>query len=172
MRENKDSRLYSLVYGKPCAINVDPIEKKTFFHFYNTNAYDSVKILKLLDGVIDIYMPDAKYSNDKIAVKYSAAPNYFEIMKSAIKEMHRQVGDLKIDKERVTARCLLVRHLVLPENLADTKEIVEFLAKEISQNTFINIMDQYRPCYGVYQEQSLSRPITQEEYLKALDFAH
>ena len=98
---------------------------------YNTNAYDSVEVLKLLDGIIDIYMPDAKYSDDKIALKYSNAPRYYATMKKAIKEMKAQVGDLAINKEGVAVKGLLVRHLVLPNNLAGTEKIVKFFAKEI-----------------------------------------
>lgn len=131
---------------------------------YNTNTYDSVKILKLLDGIIDIYMPDAKYSDDKIALKYSSAPNYFSIMKSAIKEMHRQVGDLVLDERGIATKGLLVRHLVLPNNLAGSEKIFQFLAKEISQNTFINIMEQYFPCYQAFQYPELARRITKEEF--------
>ena len=138
---------------------------------YNTNAYDSVETLKLLDGIVDIYMPDAKYSDDKIALKYSNAPKYYEIMKKAIKEMYRQVGDLMINKEGIAVRGLLVRHLVLPNNLAGTEEIVEFLAKEISQNTFLNIMDQYYPYFKANQYSELSRRITNEEYLQAVNLA-
>jgi len=138
---------------------------------YNTNSYDSVEVLKLLEGIIDIYMPDAKYSDDKIALKYSNCKNYFKIMKKAIKEMHRQVGDLIIDENGVAKQGLLVRHLVLPNNLAGSEKIFEFLAKEISKNTFINIMDQYRPCYQAYQHPELSRQITQKEYQKVIDLA-
>jgi len=137
---------------------------------YNTNSYDSVEVLKLLEGVIDIYLPDAKYSNDKIALKYSKCKNYFKIMKEAIKEMHRQVGDLIIDKG-IAKQGLLVRHLVLPNNLAGSEKIFEFLAKEISKNTFLNIMDQYRPCYQAYQHPELSRQITNKEYQNVINLA-
>jgi len=151
---------------------------------YNTNAYDSVEVLKLLDGIVDIYMPDVKYSDNKIALKYSNAPRYYEIMKDAIKEMYRQVGDLMINEEGIAVKGLLVRHLVLPNNLAGTEKIVEFLAKEISQNTFLNVMDQYYPYFKVYppkfcgtkfrrtsQFPELSRRITDEEYLRAINLA-
>ncbi len=138
---------------------------------YNTNAYDSILTLKLLDGVIDIYMPDAKYSDAKIALKYSNAPNYFEVMKAAIKEMQRQVGDLIINNEGITTKGLLVRHLVLPNNLAGTKKIVEFLAKEISQNTFLNLMAQYYPYFKASQYPELSRRISQKEYEAAINLA-
>mgnify|MGYP003879531977 CR=1 FL=1 len=135
---------------------------------YNTNAYDSVKTLKLLDGIFDIYMPDAKYSDDKIATKYSSAPNYFEIIKKTIKEMHRQVGDLVISEEGIAVRGLIVRHLVLPNNLAGSEKIFEFISKEISKNTFINIMDQYWPAYKAHQYPELSRRISEEEFQEAI----
>jgi putative pyruvate formate lyase activating enzyme len=138
---------------------------------YNTNAYDLVEVLKLLDGIIDIYMPDAKYSDDKIALKYSGVSNYFEIMKKAIKEMHRQVGDLIINKQGIATRGLLVRHLVLPNNLAGTEKIVNFITKEISKNTFINIMDQYYPCFKAFEYPELSRRISQKEYQEAINLA-
>jgi len=137
---------------------------------YNSNAYDSVETLKLLDGIIDTYLPDAKYSDDEIALKYSSAPNYFEIMKKALKEMHRQVGDLEI-KNGIAVRGLLIRHLVLPDNLAGTEKIMKFLAEEISKNTFVNIMDQYRPCYKAFSYPELSRGITFKEYQEAINLA-
>ncbi len=138
---------------------------------YNSNAYDSVEVLKMLDGIIDIYMPDLKYSDNKIALKYSNASKYFETMKAAIKEMYRQVGDLIIDDKGIVIKGLLVRHLVLPNNLAGTKEIVKFLAEEISKNTFLNIMDQYWPTWKVFQYPELSRRITKREFQEAINEA-
>ena len=151
---------------------------------YNTNTYDSVEILKLLDGIVDIYMPDTKYSDDRIAFKYSDAlyppefceakfrrAGYFEIMKKAIKEMHRQVGDLVLDKNGIAIKGLLVRHLVLPNNIAGSAKIFDFLSKEISKNTFLNIMDQYRPCFKAKDFPELNRPITRGEYSKAIELA-
>lgn len=138
---------------------------------YNTSSYDSVEVLKLLNGVVDIYMPDARYSDDKIALKYSNAPNYFEIMKKAIKEMHRQVSDLILDKDGIAIKGLIVRHLVLPNNLAGSKKIFEFIAKEVSKNTFLNIMDQYYPCFKAFQFPELSRRITDKEYQEAIKLA-
>jgi putative pyruvate formate lyase activating enzyme len=138
---------------------------------YNTNSYDSVEVLKLLDGIFDIYLPDAKYSDDEIAKKYSNAPNYFEITKSAIKEMYRQVGDLVVNEEEIAVRGLIVRHLVLPNGLAGSEKIFEFIAKEISKDTFINIMDQYWPAYKAHQYPELSRRITNEEFQEAINLA-
>jgi putative pyruvate formate lyase activating enzyme len=157
---------------------------------YNTSSYDSLEVLKLIDGIFDIYLPDAKYSDNKIAQRYSNAPNYFEIMKSAIKEMHRQVGDLIISNlksqnskpklksqnfdnipEEVALRGLIVRHLVLPNNLAGSEKIFEFIANEVSKNTFLNIMDQYWPAYKAHQYPELSRRITKEEFEDAINLA-
>lgn len=138
---------------------------------YNTGGYDSVETLKLLDGIVDIYMPDFKYSDGRIAEKYSSTPKYPQIVKEAIKEMHRQVGDLIIDKDGIAKRGLLVRHLVLPEDIAGTKEVMEFLAKEISKDTFVNVMDQYRPCFKAKDYPPLDRRITYQEYQRARKLA-
>jgi putative pyruvate formate lyase activating enzyme len=138
---------------------------------YNTSSYDSLEVIKLLDGIIDIYLPDARYSDDKIALKYSNAPNYFEIMKAVIKEMHRQVGDLIVNEEGIAIRGLIIRHLVLPNGLAGSEKIFEFIAKEVSKNTFLNIMDQYWPAYKAHQYPELSRRITKEEFQEAINLA-
>jgi len=138
---------------------------------YNTGGYDSVEILKLLDGVIDIYMPDIKYSDDKIARKYSLVPNYWQKVRPAVKEMHRQVGDLVIDKNGLAVRGLLVRHLVLPGGLAGTEKVMKFLAREISKDTYVNIMDQYYPSNKAHHYPELSRRITSEEYTEAVKIA-
>jgi len=138
---------------------------------YNTNAYDSIKVLKIINGIFDIYMPDAKYSDDEIAKKYSNAPNYFEIMKKAIKEMHRQVGDLVVNEEGIAVRGLIIRHLILPNGLAGSEKIFEFISKEISKNTFLNIMDQYWPAYKAHQYSELARRITNEEFQEAINLA-
>jgi len=138
---------------------------------YNSNAYDLVETLKLLDGIIDIYMPDAKYSDNKIALKYSNAPNYFEIIKKTIKEMHRQVGDLIINDEGIAVKGLLVRHLILPNNLAGTKKIFEFLAKEISKKSFVNILSQYYPCWKAEEFPEINRRTTKKELEEAINYA-
>lgn len=136
---------------------------------YNSGGYDSVETLRLLDGIIDIYMPDAKYGSDEMAIRYSNAPGYVGVMKAAIREMHRQVGDLVIENG-IAVKGLLVRHLVLPNNLAGTEEVVRFIS-ELSKNTYINIMDQYRPEYKADQYTELSRRITLSEYREALRLA-
>ncbi len=138
---------------------------------YNTGGYDSVETLKILDGIIDIYMPDFKYGDSDMARRYSSAPDYTEVAKAAIKEMHRQVGDLVIDERGVAVRGLIVRHLVLPEGMAGTREVMRFISKEISPDTYINIMDQYRPCYMASKFPPLDRRITSEEYEEGLRMA-
>jgi len=138
---------------------------------YNTGGYDSLAALKLLDGVIDIYMPDMKYANPQAALKYSKARDYPKFNQLAMVEMHRQVGDLQLDDHGIARRGLLVRHLILPNGLAGTKEIVRFLAESISRDTYLNLMDQYRPCYKAHLFPQLNRPITAHEYDEAVRFA-
>jgi putative pyruvate formate lyase activating enzyme len=138
---------------------------------YNCGGYESVETLELLDGVIDIYMPDAKYSDDAVSTALCDAPDYWDVCRAALKEMHRQVGDLQIDARGIATRGLLVRHLVLPEGLAGTFEVMRFLAQEISENTYVNIMEQYRPCYRANEDARLRRRITMEEFAEALEEA-
>lgn len=135
---------------------------------YNTGGYEKVETLKLLDGVIDIYMPDARYADAKIAFKYSSAPNYPQVNREALKEMHRQVGDLVMDEDGIAVKGMIVRHLVLPERLAGTKETLHFIAKEISPNTYISLMDQYFPAYKACENPPLDRRITASEYRQAI----
>jgi len=138
---------------------------------YNTGGYDSMEMLTLLDGVIDIYMPDMKYADNKIGHRYSKIPHYPEVNQAAVKEMHRQVGDLQINERSVATRGLLVRHLILPNNLAGSDQIVQFLAEEISTHTYLNLMDQYRPEFRAHHLPELNRPITRQEYQQAVDWA-
>ncbi len=137
---------------------------------YNTGGYDKTKTLKLLDGIVDIYMPDMKYSDSKIGKKYSLVDNYWRINKKAVKEMHRQVGDLVIDKNGIAQKGLLIRHLVLPGDLAGTKKIMKFLAS-LSKDTYINIMDQYHPTNKANQYPEINRRILPEEFEKAIKIA-
>lgn len=138
---------------------------------YNCGGYESVEALKILDGIVDIYMPDLKYSDPGMAMKYSQAGDYPEKAMAAIKEMHRQVGDLEMDKNGIAVRGLLVRHLVLPEGVAGTMGVARFIADEISKNTYINIMDQYHPCFEAANHPSLDRRITAGEYEEAVKMA-
>jgi putative pyruvate formate lyase activating enzyme len=135
---------------------------------YNTGGYDSLEALALLDGVIDIYMPDMKYGDSQSARKYSRIQKYWEHNRAAVREMHRQVGDLKMDDRGIAVRGLLVRHLVLPGDLAGTDKVMAFLAEEISKETYLNLMDQYRPCYRAHDLPPLDRPLTRDEYKRAV----
>ena len=137
---------------------------------YNCGGYESLHAIKLLKGVVDIYMPDFKYIDPEMAKKYSYAEDYPEAAKTAVKEMYRQVGDLIIDNG-VARRGLLVRHLVLPDRIAGTAGVVKFIAEEISKDTYINIMDQYHPCYKAFDNPPLDRRITNREYKDALRIA-
>lgn len=138
---------------------------------YNTGGYDSVKTLELLDGLFDIYMPDFKYGDTQIAEKYSQAKDYPEKARLAILEMHRQVGDLILDDRHIAVKGLLVRHLVLPSGLAGTRDIMRFLAAEVSPMTYVNIMAQYYPCGDIPPGSPLFRRITQKEYDQAIEIA-
>jgi putative pyruvate formate lyase activating enzyme len=138
---------------------------------YNTGGFDSPQALALLDGVVDIYMPDMKYADSEVARRYSGVHGYAEVNRAAVLEMHRQAGDLVLDERGIARRGLLVRHLVLPENLAGTDRILTFLAEKVSLDTYLNIMDQYRPCYCADRHPPLDRRITAEEYAIALRWA-
>jgi putative pyruvate formate lyase activating enzyme len=138
---------------------------------YNTGGYDSMEMLELLDGVIDIYMPDMKYADGEVGRRYSKVADYVRVNQAAVREMHRQVGDLKINDLGLAVRGLLVRHLVLPEGLAGTQDIVRFLADEISPHTYLNVMDQYRPAYKAHHFPQLNRRISSQEYQSAIQMA-
>ncbi|NPV86332.1 MAG: radical SAM protein [Anaerolineae bacterium] len=138
---------------------------------YNSGGYDSVKTLQLLEGIFDIYMPDMKYADEQTARRYSKIPNYPHINQAAIREMYRQVGDLVIDEDGIAQRGLLVRHLVLPNNLAGSRQIFEFLAQEVSKNTYLNVMAQYHPAYYAHHYPELNRGITTTEYQNAIQIA-
>jgi putative pyruvate formate lyase activating enzyme len=138
---------------------------------FNTGGYDSLESLELLDGIVDIYMPDMKFADSGHAKKYSRAQDYPQVNRVAVKEMHRQVGDLQIDENGLATRGLLVRHLVLPRSLAGTRQIVQFLADEISRNTYLNLMVQYHPAYNANRFPELNRCITASEYNAAIQIA-
>ncbi len=137
---------------------------------YNCGGYESVEVLKLLSGIVDIYMPDIKYMDDEVALKLSKVKDYSKVVREAVKEMHRQVGDLVIEGG-IARRGLLVRHLVLPGGLSQTEEVIKFVAEEISKNTYFNLMDQYRPCGDAWKYPPLDRKITEEEWREALRWA-
>lgn len=136
---------------------------------WNCGGYESIEALRLLEGIVDIYMPDIKYGEEAPARRYSAAPDYFEVAKAAVSEMHRQVGDLVIE-DGVAVRGLLIRHLILPNGLAGSRKILQFIAG-LSRNSYVNIMDQYYPCYKAFDYPELSRRITLEEYDEVIALA-
>jgi len=138
---------------------------------YNSGGYDRKETLALLDGIFDIYMPDFKFGGDEWADRFCNVPDYGEVARAAIKEMHRQVGDLVVDDDGVGLRGLIVRHLVMPDNVAGTREVMEFLSEEISPNTYVNVMDQYRPCGKADQDEFINRRITGQEFRDAVDSA-
>jgi putative pyruvate formate lyase activating enzyme len=139
---------------------------------YNTGGYDAVETLQLLDGIVDIYMPDMKYSDERTAERLSGIKDYPQVNRAAVREMHRQVGDLQVDEQGVAQRGLLVRHLVLPNRLAGTEEVVRFLAQEVSTNTYLNIMAQYHPCHKAFDIPQLARPVNRQKLTEAIDLAH
>ena len=138
---------------------------------YNTGGYDSAQALALLDGIIDIYMPDMKYGDSTLARRYSKVRDYVEVNRAAVKEMHRQVGDLQLDADGIARRGLLVRHLVLPDNIAGTQQVLAFLAGEISPATYLNLMHQYYPCYRAADYPALRRRLSDAEFRDALQLA-
>jgi putative pyruvate formate lyase activating enzyme len=145
---------------------------------YNSGGYDLPGTIRLLDGVFDIYMPDAKYGSDDVALALSGAPDYTRFMKESLREMHRQTGDLVIEGG-IARSGLIIRHLVLPENLAGTEAVMEFIAEELSPDSYVNIMDQYQWPGGILYKRveripllkKMLRRITEEEYAYAVECA-
>jgi len=138
---------------------------------YNTGGYDSLRTLALLDSVVDVYMPDMKYAAAGVGRRFSKVADYPTVNQAAVREMQRQVGDLTMDERGIARRGLLVRHLVLPEGLAGTTEIVEFLRDQVSPDTYINVMAQYRPCFHAHEMPPLDRPVNRAEYARAVRLA-
>jgi putative pyruvate formate lyase activating enzyme len=139
---------------------------------YNTSGYERLEIVKLLDGIVDIYLPDMKYMDSDQAAKYSAgASDYPEITKKAIIEMHRQVGEHVTDKRGIALRGLMIRHLVMPNRVAGSEKFVKWVAEALPKSTYVNIMPQYRVEYKAYEYPEISRGITVEEFLEAMDWA-
>jgi putative pyruvate formate lyase activating enzyme len=142
---------------------------------FNSGGYDLPETIRLLDGVFDIYMPDAKYGDDGIALALSDAPEYTRFNRESLREMHRQVGDLVIEGG-IARKGLIIRHLVLPEDLAGTRPVMEFIATEISPDSYVNIMDQYHPMWKVLEDghplyPRLRRRITPKEFRQAVEWA-
>jgi putative pyruvate formate lyase activating enzyme len=138
---------------------------------FNTGSYDRVSTLKLLEGVFDIYMPDFKFWDPQIAENACQAPNYPEVARRALLEMHRQVGDLVLDEAGIARRGLVIRHLVLPDGLAGTREIMRFIARRLSRNSYVNIMSQYRPCGRAAEVEGLNSQLAAKDYRMAVQSA-
>lgn len=138
---------------------------------YNTSSYEKVSSLKLLDGLIDIYLPDLKYYDDWYSIKYSKAPNYFNIAIDAIEEMYRQVGNVVYDKNGIMKKGIIVRHLMLPGRGDDSKKIIEYLHLTYGNNIFISIMNQYTPLKQVKEIDELNKKVSDEEYSKLINYA-
>jgi putative pyruvate formate lyase activating enzyme len=138
---------------------------------YNCGGYESLEVIKLLDNIVDIYMPDAKFAESQVARKYCDAPDYPVVCQQALREMHRQVGVLRTNRSGIAKRGVLIRHLVMPEGLAGTEQVMKFIAEELSTDSYVNIMMQYHPQYKASEYPELSRRITQEEFQDALAIA-
>jgi putative pyruvate formate lyase activating enzyme len=139
---------------------------------YNTSGYESLGMIKLLDGIVDIYLPDMKYTDGEMAAKYSAdASDYPDVAKEAIAEMNRQVGRHRIDERGVAQRGLMIRHLVMPNRVAGTREFARWVAEDLSRSTYVNIMPQYRVEYRAYEFEEIARGITAAEFLEAMEWA-
>jgi putative pyruvate formate lyase activating enzyme len=134
---------------------------------YNTSGYESVEALRLLDGIVDIYLPDMRYADDRVAMLYSIAPNYVEVNRAAVREMFRQVGNLVLDEHDIAKRGIIIRHLVLPGGLSGTRGVMKFLAEEISKDVHISLMSQYFPAYKANEFKELSRRTSTDEYGEA-----
>jgi putative pyruvate formate lyase activating enzyme len=138
---------------------------------YNCSGYESLEVIRLLEGIVDIYMPDAKYMDEKYSKRFSNASDYPEVIKKVLKEMHRQVGDLTINTKGVAEKGLLIRHLVMPGGVASSEAMLKFIAEEISIHSYVNIMEQYRPEYQAHEYHEISRRITLKEYMEAIHWA-
>jgi putative pyruvate formate lyase activating enzyme len=138
---------------------------------YNCGGYESVEAIALLADIIDIYMPDTKFADEIYAVKYMNAPSYFTNLKNVLKEMQRQVGDLQLNDDGIACRGLIIRHLVMPELIAGSAEIFRFIAQEISMDAYVNIMNQYHPCYEAFHDKTLNQLITTKEYHRTIKMA-
>jgi putative pyruvate formate lyase activating enzyme len=134
---------------------------------YNTSGYDSVETLKLLDGIVDIYLPDMRYGDNKAAMQYSVAPHYVEVNQAAIREMYRQVGNMVMDDRGIATRGLIIRHLVLPGGISGTEQVMKFLAGEISKDVYISLMSQYFPAFKSVEHSEINRRISEQEYDEA-----
>ena len=138
---------------------------------YNCSGYESIEVIRLLEGIVDIYMPDVKYMDEKHSKRFSNAPDYPEAIKKVLKEMHRQVGDLTTNSKGIAERGLLIRHLVMPGGVASSEAVLKFIAEEISVHSYVNVMAQYHPQYRADEYPEISRRITHKEFLEAIQLA-
>jgi len=138
---------------------------------YNTSSYESRHTLRLLDGVVDIYMPDLKYSDPARGLRYSGVKSYPRVVRRVLKEMHRQTGDLVVDASGLARRGLLIRHLVLPNDLAGSRKAVDFIAEELSRDSYVNVMDQYRPAFRAFEHPELARPPGRAAWWEVVEYA-
>jgi putative pyruvate formate lyase activating enzyme len=138
---------------------------------YNCSGYESLEVVRLLEGIVDIYMPDIKSTDKGHSKRLLNAPDYPDVVTAVLKEMHRQVGDLQISPSGIARRGLLIRHLVMPEGTAASESVLEFIARELSVHSYVNIMDQYRPEYRAHEYPEISRRITRKEYAEAIRIA-
>jgi putative pyruvate formate lyase activating enzyme len=138
---------------------------------YNSNGYERTETLELLDGIIDIYLPDIKYSSEDMAVQLSNAPGYIKYNKAALKEMFRQVGNLRTDENNIAVSGILVRHLVLPNDRAGSQPSFKFLANQLSKDVQVSIMAQYNPCFKAKEDPNIDRKLTADEYRRAVRWA-
>ena len=136
---------------------------------YNTNGYDSVETIKMLDGLVDIYLPDLKYYDDEVALKYSKIPHYFETAKEAVLEMQRQVGKAQFDENGIIKKGLIIRHLIIPGNVLQTRKVLEWIKEKLPKDVYISIMAQYFPTYKAKEDDLINRKITKKEYEIVLD---
>ena len=138
---------------------------------YNTGGYDDLEVIRALEGVVDIYMPDCKFADPEQARRWCNAPDYPEVNRRVMREMYRQVGDLMVDDDGIAVRGMLVRHLVMPGDLAGTAKTMAFIAAELSTSTYVNLMDQYRPCHHAARHPELNRCVTRQEMDEAREAA-
>jgi putative pyruvate formate lyase activating enzyme len=136
---------------------------------YNCAGYENLETLKLLEGVVDIYLPDAKYSDNKNALRTSKMPHYVESNQSSLREMYRQVGPLQLDEDGIAKRGLLIRHLVMPEDISGTREVLRWIADELGPETPVSLMDQYFPAWKAVNDPVLNRRLSWSEYRSAID---
>jgi len=138
---------------------------------YNTGSYDSLETLRLLEGIVDIYMPDLKFMDKDVSMTLAEAADYPDVCRKAIMEMHRQVGDLHVNSRGIATKGVIVRHLVLPDELAGSREAFRFLAEEISTNTYLNIMAQYRPCWRAVDKPHIGKQLSNKDLAKVVSAA-